>query len=101
MDRIKAGPKYLGRFKTLTPRQFIQASKIVNSTWEDRSKKYAMGRAEEDCKELKLLYEAIKKEDQKKLKHNTYFWWSLAVDQMFHFMVQYGIIFVLVMDKAL
>ena len=55
MDRIKAGKKYLGRFKPLTAKEYPDAS-----------------------------------EAQK--QHNTYFWWSLGLDQMVHHLTHYAII---------
>ena len=47
MDRIKAGPKYLGRYKALTAETFKTAT-------------------------------------PKQIKGNTFFWWSLGLDQGFH-----------------
>lgn len=58
MDRIKASPKYLGRFKPLTKETFPTAT------------------------------------DQEK-KSNTYFWWSLGLDQMVHHLTHYLLIYLL------
>jgi len=55
MDRVKAGPKYLGRYKALSANEYPEASI-----------------------------------EQK--RHNTYFWWSLGLDQMVHHFTHYVII---------
>lgn len=55
MDRIKAGKKYLGKFKPLTAKDYLAAS-------------------------------------EKEKRHNTYFWWSLGLDQMVHHLTHYAII---------
>ena len=65
MDRIKAGPKYLGRFKALSAKEF---GELWSSTF---------GSAPQ-------------------LKHNTYFWWSLGLDQMVHHLTHYAVIYALV-----
>lgn len=62
MDRVKAGPKYLGRFKPLTSDEFKRALDTKNNATDA---------------------EAVDKANIK-LKHNTYFWWSLGFDQMWH-----------------
>jgi len=72
MDRIKAGPRYLGRFKALSANDFVQVLALTDI-----------------------------EEQKKAMKSNTYFWWSLGLDQMVHHLVHYYIIFAIVMDKAL
>lgn len=47
MDRVKASPKMLGRFKPLTAETYLGAT-------------------------------------EEQIKSNTYFWWSLGFDQLFH-----------------
>lgn len=70
MDRIKAGPKYLGRYKTITPQEF--KASMAYLSWEG--------------------HEREKKEARKKLKENKLFWWSLGLDQMVHHLTHYCII---------
>ena len=55
MDRIKAGPKYLGRFKALSGDEYKE---IVKS--------------------------GVSPDGMKRLKSNTFFWWSLGLDSWFH-----------------
>lgn len=74
MDRIKAGPKYLGRYKTITPQEF--KASMTYLSWEG--------------------HEREKKEARKKLKGNKLFWWSLGLDQMVHHLTDIFTIYVLV-----
>lgn len=66
MDRIKASPNILGRFKALSAGEF---------------------------KETMALNP---KDAEVKIKGNTYFWWSLGLDQMVHHLTHYVIIWILV-----
>ena len=84
IDRIKAGPKYLGRYKPLFGKEFIEAHRIVNEP------KYT-GRT------LKLM----QNEARRKLKDNLYFWIALGFDQMIHHLTDLYVVYVLVMDKLL
>lgn len=72
MDRIKAGPKYLGRYKALSGKEIAN---IMSYRDTMGIKRFAP-----------------------ELKGNTYFWWSLGLDQMVHHLTHYFIIFVVVMD---
>lgn len=67
MDRIKASSKLLGRFKALSAREMgvIKRGPSIPS-------------------QILPFQEA--------LKSNTYFWWSLGVDQMVHHLTHYYII---------
>lgn len=58
MDRIKASPNMLGKYKALTAKDYM------SSTPEQK-------------------------------KHNTYFWWSLGLDQSVHHLTHYLIIWIL------
>lgn len=78
MDRIKAGPKYLGRFKPLSPGEFkFHVATVLTSGSE----------FEEDGK-VNLSKSAM--------RGNTYFWWSLGLDQMVHHLTNYFIIWMVV-----
>jgi hypothetical protein len=84
MDRIKAGKKYLGRFKALSANEFIQCSK---ATMNDQ-----IIFDSDTGKQLWLQTP----EAFTKIKSNTYFWWSLGLDQMVHHLTHYFIIYMLV-----
>lgn len=79
MDRAKAGPKYLGRYKSLTVSEFKRAYDTTQHAKEPGDIKSAKSR----------------------LVSNILFWWALGFDQMVHHLTHYYIIFVIVMDKAL
>lgn len=70
MDRIKAGPKYLGRFKLISAERFkqIETERLAGLNVD--------------------FY-------NKELKENTYFWWSLGIDQSVHHLTHYLIIYLL------
>jgi len=73
MDRIKAGPKWLGRFKPLTGPDF---NKYLD-TYEHAEDADARSNARQH------------------LKGNVLFWWSLGLDQMVHHLTHYGVIYAL------
>jgi len=62
IDRVKAGPKYLGRYKALDGDGFKRAFDTIQHATDPKAIKNA----------------------ETKIKHNTYFWWSLGFDQMWH-----------------
>lgn len=72
MDRVKAGPKYLGRFKALAPSEF----------------KFHMKNIEGGNPGQSLSRDA--------LQGNTYFWWALGLDQGVHHLTHYLIIWLVV-----
>lgn len=78
-DRIKASPDLLGRFKALSANEMKD---ILN---RKRSDAYS---AEQ--------YKGMLSQDIKRLKSNTFFWYSLGLDQMVHHLTHYIIIWVLV-----
>jgi len=65
MDRIKASPYLLGRFKALGPSQYLYCVENPNPF-------------------TKL-----------QLRGNTFFWWSLGLDQTVHHLTHYVIIYLL------
>ena len=85
MDRIKAGPKYLGRFKALSG---AEIKPILDNIG---------GRVHVNDD----MDKSIRHDWHRRLKSNVFFWWSLGLDQMFHALTHYYIIFAIVSDKAL
>ena len=67
MDRIKAGPKYLGRFEAI--------SKAEYHYYKDKTNRAQFNAA---------------------MKSNKYFWWSLGLDQKVHHLTHYVIIYFLI-----
>jgi hypothetical protein len=81
MDRIKASPKYLGRFKALNEFEWrVHESKIYRALEEG---------ALYDCNNAETYFH------ERKIQ-NKYFWWSLGLDQMVHHLTHYIIIFKLI-----
>lgn len=58
VDRIKASPSLLGRFKALSAKEYTYANDIQK-------------------------------------RNNAFFWWSLGLDQMWHHLTHYAILYVL------
>lgn len=84
MDRIKAGPKYLGRFKALSGIEYKKLHDKLNRITGDND-----------------LSDAVRSTINQKFRYNVYFWWSLGMDQMSHNLTHYFIIYVIIMDKVL
>lgn len=79
MDRIKAGRRYLGRFKPLSPTEYANMKGYI---------------ANEEA--MSDLYGKIPPGAAKQaLWHNKFFWWALGFDQMVHHLTHYVIIFIL------
>ncbi len=79
MDRIKAAPHYMGRWKAATPESYAAAATLLASKQKN----------DEDDSGERL--EAIKH-----LNSNKYFWRSIGGDQFVHHMTHYYIIYRLV-----
>jgi len=82
VDRIKASPELLGRFKALTKKDFEDYHHIINDKNLNKSHP-------QEVEKLKLQW-------PKRLKSNTYFWWSLGIDKMAHHLTHYLIIYAIV-----
>lgn len=74
MDRIKASPRYLGRFKPLSANEMKNILSYLPTLGE----------------------EEVKEKFGKELRSNTYFWWSLGLDQMIHHLTHYWLIWFLI-----
>lgn len=85
MDRIKASPKLMGRWKPMTAPDYVKANELVKIADEFSSHTLLTDTA---------LVEAAK-EAKKKLRSNTLFWWALGFDQMVHHLTHYVIIFIM------
>jgi len=75
MDRIKASPNLLGRFKMLDGPRFVEVYKhAYNPNFKP----------------------VVSNKFKERLSHNTYFWWSLGLDQGVHHLTHYLVIYFLV-----
>lgn len=80
MDRIKASPELLGQFKALSGNEYMKLV-LPKQNPDDMEPK------------VRARFEARKNQ---LIKNNTYFWWSLGLDQMVHHLTHYVIIWFLV-----
>ena len=81
MDRIKASPNMLGRFKALS------ANEMREILYEQ----------EHYIKKFPGTTTALNMQDDfnRKLKSNVLFWWSLGLDQMVHHLTHYLVIYLI------
>lgn len=84
MDRIKASPTMLGRYKALTKKDVEDYQQSVGNM---RDQKHP---------EIVLFVKNQDEKFKKDFKSNVYFWWSLGLDQMVHHLTHYVIIWELV-----
>jgi hypothetical protein len=83
MDRIKAGPRWLGRFKSLSGDEFVEAVRVgdVHCSYYDSPSR-------------KATYEApVAVEARRRLRDNVLFWWSLGFDQAVHHLTHYYVVY--------
>lgn len=73
MDRVKASPQMLGRFKALSANEMKNILSYVPTLGE----------------------KGVKEKFGKELKSNVYFWWSLGVDQMVHHLTDILLIYLI------
>lgn len=77
MDRIKAGPKYLGRYKALSGKEYVALlDKKTNQS----------------IAHFRTVQKKLEKEKKAVFRGNVFFWWSLGLDQMVHHLTHYYII---------
>ena len=82
MDRIKAGPRYLGRFHALSATEYSNMQAYLR-----------------DEEGMSALYGKIPAGAAKKaIRDNRFFWWALGFDQMVHHLTHYAIIFILLIN---
>lgn len=70
MDRIKASPMLLGKFKTLSAKEMQKALTGLRSHKQN-----------------------VRFAARRELKNNTYFWWSLGFDQMIHHLTDITVVY--------
>jgi hypothetical protein len=75
MDRIKASPNMMGRWKSLSAKEFLYYKSCVGQPGEHPNVPYQVNKI---------------------LRGNTYFWWALGFDQMVHHLTHYYLVYVLV-----
>lgn len=73
MDRVKASPKYLGRFKALSAKEMGAILSYIPT----------------------LGIKEVRNKWKKEFRHNKLFWWCLGIDQMVHHLTHYWLIWFL------
>lgn len=81
MDRIKASPRYLGRFKALSGREYMSVLPYLDTPWT----------APAD----------FVQEARRMFRSNKLFWWSLGLDQMVHHLTHYGCVYLILLALGL
>lgn len=89
MDRIKAGPNWLGRFKALSGTEYMALAR------ENAQLDVDVHTGPQSNEQI-YKWAVRKGEIMSRFKSNVYFWWSLGVDQMVHHLTHYAIIYWLV-----
>lgn len=89
MDRIKASPNLLGRYKALSGKEYMYMTKQVAEVERMEVKMKIEGSL---SRKNKLGFKEIKDCANRRFKGNTYFWFSLGFDQMVHHLTHYAII---------
>jgi hypothetical protein len=88
VDRIKASPNMLGRFKALSGSEYQFYAK-QKSVFEEVKKNFEIGSKES------LNYKSGVSSIDKAFRHNVFFWWSLGADQMAHHLTHYLLIYLM------
>lgn len=83
MDRVKASPSLMGRWKPLYGSTFTMYVNMAQG-------KDSSGVRFQTMPEEQL--DALKKVGRAALRENTFFWWALGIDQTFHHLTHYLII---------
>ncbi len=81
MDRIKAGPKYMGRWKPLTGPQYLEHKKTLAAKPGDR---YFEPTFDQWCDYHEEVLELDQRDAVCAIRHNMFFWVSLGFDQLVH-----------------
>lgn len=81
MDRIKASPHMLGRFKALSANEYRE----IAYEQEHYIKKFPGTQTSLNMQE----------KFNERLKSNVYFWWCLGIDQMVHHLTHYLVIYLI------
>ncbi len=85
MDRVKASPALLGRWKALSGAEYMDVKTDIETT------SYIY-----EGKAIDLRYSPTYRRAQDRLRGNKLFWWALGFDQMVHHLTHYAVIFLMV-----
>lgn len=99
MDRFKASPKLLGRFKNISKADFENYYDKLQSlnTWLNENNRI---RYPATFNSIENKIDDLKSNWRESVKSNKYFWISLGFDQLIHHLTHYWLIY-LIMTKLL
>jgi len=89
-DRIKAGPKYMGRWKMRSGHQVLCCKEILAAKPGDR---YFEPTFDQWCEYEEYLLKLDQRDARRALHGNRLFWWSLGFDQSVHHLTNYAAIY--------
>lgn len=96
VDRIKASPDLLGRFKAITKKDYIAHLGEVRAL-EDRIAMLSASQSTiEQAADLTSDLNDLHLDWHETMKSNTFFWWALGWDQAMHHLTHYWIIYMVV-----
>ena len=87
MDRLKAGPKYMGRWKALSGKEWMTA-KMLSAGEEVPESEMIFGYTD-------VKYNMKRADSLKKLHDNKLFWISIGIDQACHHLTHYLCIYLI------
>ena len=79
MDRIKASPKLLGRYKAISANEYKELVRAMEMPGNHP--------------EIVMHINSSKKKFKQVMRSNQLFWWALGLDKMVHHLTHYAIIY--------
>jgi hypothetical protein len=92
MDRLKAGSKYMGRWKAITSPEYVAYKKTLAAKVGD---KYFEPTFDQWCTYEEEMLGQDQADARKALRGNRLFWIALGFDQMVHHLTHYVCIFLI------
>lgn len=91
MDRIKAGPKFMGRWKMLSAQQVVACKETLAANVGDN---YFEPVFNQWCEYEEYVLEHDQRDSRRALRGNRLFWWAVGFDQSIHHLSDYAAIYV-------
>ena len=91
MDRVKASPHMMGRWKALSAnemKELMDDFKVLNEHYEISFNSRNYFQCQCVCRDIRKINDRI--------KSNTYFWWCIGIDSCFHHLTDLFIVWMLV-----
>lgn len=96
MDRIKASPKLLGRFKAITKKDYEDHVNVVSLFEKEIRRLSLTQQGLDEALNVADKLNEVKIEFHERMKSNVLFWHSVGLDQMVHHLTHYLIIYMMV-----